>query len=114
MEKQTNIYTLTIGGRDYKAELTREALKTGDSLGVLTDIGDMRRISLILYVSLMKHHPFMTLKKAEQLVDTALDEGYCLGDFSVLVDEYTAWYKAVFTRSEKQKKPLLQLQNSAK
>lgn len=115
MEMRTpEIFDFEIDGKSYTAEFTRDAIKEADSLGVTgADVGEFRRACIILYAGLKKNHPFITLKRASQILDEALEEGYSLDEFSDLIDEFTSWYKALFSGSGTAKqKPLLRRRTS--
>lgn len=110
MENRTpEIFDFTIDGKDYTVEFTRDAIKEADGLGVTAqDVGEFRRACIILYAGLKKNHPFITLKRASQILDQALEDGYSLDEFSDMIDEFTTWYKALFSGSgTAKKKPLL-------
>lgn len=106
---EPEIFDLTIGGRDYTVEFDREGLKEADSMGVATKdgMGLYDRTALILYAGLKKHHPFVTIKMAAKILDSAIDEGYTLDDFSEIADEFTKWYKALFIVSGEKKKKII-------
>lgn len=93
------ILTLTIASQEHQIEFTREAMKEADSMGVTSNdsMGIYDRTALIVYAGLKKSEPFTSLKRAKELIDQALDEGYSLNDFADIVDEFTRCYKALFT-----------------
>ncbi len=110
MDKRVpEVFDFTIDGKDYVVEFTRDAIKEADGLGVTAqDVGEFRRACIILYAGLKKNHPFVTLKRASQILDDAMEEGYSLDEFSDMIDEFTTWYKALFSGSgTAKKKPLL-------
>lgn len=99
---QPEVFEFSIGGRDYTVEFTHEAIKEADSMGVVSNdkMGLYDRTALILYVGLKKHNPFLTYSQVSRkggLLDQALDDGYDLGSFSDIVDEFTKWCQASFT-----------------
>jgi hypothetical protein len=99
---QPEIFDFTIDGRDYTVEFTRDAIKEADHLGAVSDdkMGLYDRTAIILYAGLKKHHPFITLSQVQRkdgLLDQALADGYDLGSFSDIVDEFTKWCQASFT-----------------
>ena len=110
-EKITSeVFDLAVGGRDYTVEFDREGMKEADSMGVATKdgMGLYDRTVVILYAGLKKHHPFTTVKLAKKILDTATEEeGYTLDDFSDIADEFTKWYKALFTESGESKKKIV-------
>jgi len=110
-EKITSeVFDLTIGGRDYTVEFDREGMKEADSMGVATKegMGLYDRTVVILYAGLKKNHPFTTVKLAKKILDTATEEdGYTLDDFSEIADEFTKWYKALFTEPGESKKKIV-------
>ena len=106
-EKLTSeVFDLSIGGRDYTVEFDREGLKEADSMGVATKdgMGLYDRTAIILYAGLKKNHPFITVKLAVKILDSAIEEGYTLDSFSDIADEFTKWYKALFTESGESKR----------
>lgn len=116
MEKRVpEVFDFAVGGKEYTVEFTRESIKEADGLGVTAqDIGEFKRACIILYAGLKKNHPFITMKRAAQILDEALEDGYSLDEFSDMIDEFTAWYKALFSGSgTAKKKPLLSRRSSA-
>ena len=107
---KAEVFELTIGGYTHVIEFTRDSLKEADSMGVTSadGMGAYDRTRIVLFAGLKKHNAFITLKRAGEILDAALDEGYGLDSFGDLIDEFTRCYKAVFTESgEKKKAPLL-------
>ena len=109
MEKyKPEVFDLEIGGYEYTIEFCREGMKEADAAGVASDnsMGNYDRIRTVLYAGLKKHHPFITPKRAGEIMEQALDEGYGLDSFADIVDEFLLAYKATFTESgeRKQKK----------
>lgn len=113
MNMNNEIFDITLGNHNYTIEFDRSAIKTADNMNVSSnDIGELQRITIILYVGLMKHHDFITLKKVSKILDEALDEGYSLDSFAEIVDEFTANYKMLFSESAgTKKKPLVSRRN---
>jgi hypothetical protein len=106
----SEVFDLTIGDRDYTIEFDREGMKEADSMGVATKdgMGLYDRTVVILYAGLKMHHPFTTVKLAKKILDTATEEdGYTLDDFSDIADEFTKWYKVLFTESGESKKKIV-------
>lgn len=103
------IIDFTVGDRDYTVEFTREALREADGLGVFSNdsMGTLDRVTIALYVGLKKNHPFITMRRAREILDTAVDEGYSLDAFADVVDEMTRCYKAVFFNTDDSKKKLM-------
>lgn len=95
------IFDLSIGGYDYTVEFNREGLKEADGMGVTANdgMGLYDRTRIILYAGLKKNSPFISIKRAGDLLDTALDEGYGLDSFGDILDEFARCYKAVFIQS---------------
>ena len=109
MEKyKPEVFDLEIGGNEYTVEFCRDGVKEADAAGVTSNdnMGHYERIRTVLYAGLKKHHPFITPKRAGEIIEQALDEGYGLDSFSDIVDEFLLAYKATFTESgaSKQKK----------
>lgn len=101
-ELQPEVFEFSIGGRDYTVEFTHEAIKEADHLGAVSDekMGLYDRTAVILYAGLKKNHPFITLSQVSRkggLLDQALADGYDLGSFSDIVDEFTKWCQVSFT-----------------
>lgn len=101
--------SMTIGGETYTIEFNREAIKLAATMGVTNDTASVfERVKNILYCGLKKHHPFITPKRTEDIIDQAMSEGYGLNSFSEVTDEFGRCYQAVFTESEEVKsKPLI-------
>lgn len=102
MEKYTpEVFEFEIGGREYVVEFCREGMKEADAAGVTSNdnMGLYERTRAVLYAGLKKHHPFITVKQAGNILEQALDEGYGLDSFSDIIDEFAACYKATFTES---------------
>lgn len=96
------IFDFNIGGHDYTVEFNREAIKEGDSLGLTRDdsMGYFDLTKNILYVGLKKNHPHITSKRASEILEKALDEGYGLESFGDILNEFYRCYKAVFIESK--------------
>lgn len=109
------IFDLSIGGRDYTVEFNRDSLKVADGMGVTAndDMGMYDRTRIILYAGLKKNNPFITLKRAGEILDAALDEGYGLDSFGDVLDEFSRCYKAVFTQSGETKKKIVSRRSDA-
>lgn len=110
MEKYTpEVFEFEIGGREYTVEFCREGMKEADAAGVTANdnMGVYDRTRAVLYAGLKKHHPFITVKQAGNILEQALDEGYGLDSFSDIIDEFVACYKATFTESGEGKKKLI-------
>lgn len=103
-----DVITFTIEGRDYTVEFNRESLKNADDAGAASnsDMGIFARTRVILYAGLKKHHPNITLKRAGEIIDAALDEGYGIEGFTDILEEFSRCYAAVFTQSGETKKKL--------
>ena len=72
MEKyKPEVFDLEIGGHEYTVEFCREGMKEADTAGVASDnsMGNYDRIKAILYAGLKKHHPFITPKRAGEIMD---------------------------------------------
>lgn len=95
------IFDLSIGGFDYVVEFNREGLKEADSMGVTANdiMGVYDRTRIILYAGLKKNNPFITIRRAGEILDAALDEGYGLDSFGDILEEFSRCYKAVFIES---------------
>lgn len=110
MEKYTpEVFEFEIGGYEYTVEFCREGMREADAAGVASNdsMGNYDRIRTVLYAGLKKHHPFITMKRAGEIVEQALDEGYGLDSFADIVDEFLLCYKATFTESGEGKKKKL-------
>lgn len=103
MDKFTpEVFDLTVGGRDYVIEFNREAIKEGDSIGITRDesMGYFDLTKNVLYVGLKKNHPHITPKRAAEILETALDEGYGLESFGDITNEFYRCYKSIFIDSK--------------
>ena len=99
------VFDLSIKGNDYVVEFNREGLKEADRMGATTneDMGLYDRTCIILYAGLKKNHPFVSMKRAGEILDAALEEGYGLDSFGDMIDEFSRCYKAVFIESGEMK-----------
>lgn len=110
MEKyKPEVFDLEIGGHEYTIEFCREGMKEADAAGVASNdnMGNYDRTRAVLYAGLKKHHPFITVKRAGEILEQALDEGYGLDSFADIIDEFLLCYKATFTASGDSKKKLI-------
>lgn len=110
------IIDFTVGGHDYTIEFNRESLREADSLGAFSNdsMGMLDRVTIALYTGLKKNHAFVTVKRAREIIDDAMDEGYSLDAFADVIDEMLRCYKAVFFNTDNPEKKLLVHRNSAK
>lgn len=109
------IFDFSIGGHDYTVEFNRDGLKEADSMGVTAndEMGIYDRTKIILYAGMKKHNPFITLKRAGEILDTALDEGYGVDSFGDILEEFGRCYKAVFMQSGSEKKKIVSRRSQA-
>lgn len=95
----------SLDGRDYTVEFDRDSI---NKCARLTPFADDKTpaetASIVLWAGMLKHHEFTTLKRATEIVDAFLDEGYGTEQFADILDEYLAGYKATFSASETKKK----------
>lgn len=110
------IMDFSVDGHDYTVEFTREALREADSLGAFANdaMGTLDRVTIALYAGLKKNHPFISVKRAREIVDAAVDEGYSVDAFADVIDEMLRCYKALFFNTEGAKKNLLVHRSAAK
>lgn len=110
------IMDFSMGNHDYTVEFTREAVREADSLGAVGNdsMGTLDRVTIALYTGLKKNHPFITVKRAREIVDSAIDEGYSVDAFADVIDEMFRCYKALFFNTEGAKKNLLVHRGAAK
>jgi len=113
MSKNSAVFNMEIGGKEYTIEFTRAALKQAEKMGSLNDgSGIFDKLEIILFAGLQKHHgrDFRSVAKVDALLDTALDDGYSLESFSDIVEEYAALFEANFSAAgEEVKKPTRQV-----
>lgn len=109
------IFDLSIGGYDYAIEFNRDSLKEADSMGVTANdgMGMYDRTRIILYAGMKKNNPFITLKRAGEVLDAALDDGYGLDSFGDILDEFSRCYKAVFTQCGEAKRKIASRRSEA-
>lgn len=103
MEKfAPEVFDFNIAGNDYVIEFNREAIKEGDSLGLTRDstMGYYELTKNILYVGLKKNHPHITPKRAGEILEKALDDGYGLESFGDVLNEFYRCYKVLFIESK--------------
>lgn len=103
------IMDFSVDGHDYVVEFTRDALREADGLGAFGNdaMGTLDRVTIALYTGLKKNHPFITVKRAKEIIDFAIDEGYSVDAFADVIDEMFRCYKALFFNTEGAKKNLL-------
>lgn len=108
------IMEFTVDSKTHVVEFCRESMKEADSMGVTSNdsMGIYDRTALILYAGLKKNEPFISMRRAKEILDSAFEEGYSLDDFAEIVDEFTRCYKALFT-GEGKKKGLVTRRNAA-